>query len=195
MNNATPILMLVRGLPGSGKSHVARALQAALGTDRTVILDPDDIDQTSKAYQEHSAKLAAEGVDKKFHPYRFLRAKAHAGITAHKIIIWTQAFTDLEGFNKTVLNLQNYAHEHGTQLPLLVVEVEVSHGVAKERAAGREAQTGRSVPEEAFARFIRDYRSFANEGFNTVTVHGEDDVNASVKTIMKALEALPAPEA
>lgn len=186
--------MLVRGLPGSGKTYVARALQAALGKNRTVILDPDDIDKESAVYKEHSAKLTAEDVDEKFHPYRFLRAQAYSGITAGKIIIWTQAFTSLDGFNKTILNLQNYASDHGTQLPLLIVEVDVSHDAAKERATEREAQTGRSVPEEAFARFIRDYRSFASEGFNTVTVHGEDDVNTSVKTIMKALEALLAHE-
>lgn len=194
MNSNTPILMLVRGLPGSGKTHVARALQAGLGKGRTLILDPDDIDYESKIYQEHSASLTAEGVDKKFHPYRFLRAKAYEGITAGKIIVWTQAFTNLDGFNKTLLNLQNYAQEHGVHLPLLVVEVEASHAVARKRANEREAQTGRSVPKEVFARFIRDYRSFANEGFNTVTVHGEDDVNTSVKAIMKALEALPTRE-
>ncbi len=194
MNPSAPILILVRGLPGSGKTHVAVALQEALGKERTLILDPDDLDLESQAYHELSAMLTAQGVDEKFHPYRFLRAQAYEGINTGKVIIWTQAFTDLTGFSKTVLNLQNYAKEHDTHLPLLVVEVEVGHDVAKERAAEREARTGRSVPEDAFARFIRDYRSFASEGFNTVTVHGEDDVNASVKTIMSALEALPARE-
>ena len=181
---------MVRGLPGSGKSYLATALQAAIGKANVVLLDPDATDQTSQEYADFSSALTAEGVDEKFHPYRFLRSKAHAGITAHKIVIWNQAFTNLDGFQKTVKNLQTYAADHDTRLPLLVVEVEVGADLAKARVAKRAEQGGHDVAKEAFARFIDEYRSFAHEGYDTVIVNGEADVSGSVASIVTALQGL-----
>jgi predicted kinase len=185
-----PTLILVRGLPGSGKSYLAEALAAKLGSDHAVVIDPDATDYTSQAYRDMSASLTTEGVDEKFHPYRFIRAQAYAGITSGKVVIWTQAFTNLEMFTKTVVNLQTYASEHGTTLPLLVVEVEADVDIAKARAAQREAETGRGVSAEAFARFINDYSSFAGQEYDPVVVRGDSDVNTSVSTVLEALHHL-----
>src|ERR1700712_2422885 len=132
-----PIVILVRGLPGSGKSHLTKPLQAALeaefGQGTVVALDPDATDYSSDAYLAHIAALTAEGVDPKLHAYRFLRAQAYAGIATRKIIIWNQPFTNLEIFNKMVTNLRRQATEHDTELTVLVVEVSVSQEVAKQR--------------------------------------------------------------
>lgn len=184
-----PTLILIRGLPGSGKSYLADALRTALGTDNVAVVDPDATDYTSDAYKQMSAALTAEGVDEKFHPYRFTRAQAYDGITSNKIIMWNQAFTNLDGFNKTVVNLQTYASDHGTTLPLLVVEVNVDPDVAKARVAERVAAGGHDVNEEAWTRFIADYGTFA-EHYNTVAVDGGDDVAASVDTVIRALHQL-----
>jgi predicted kinase len=183
-------LIIIRGLPGSGKSYLANALQATLGEAHVVVLDPDTIDVTSQAYLDLCASLTAEGVDKIYFPNRFLKAKGYEAISAGKTVIWNQAFTHLEGFHRTIASLQTYATEHDIHLPVLLVEVEVSHDVAKQRAAERHAETGREVSSEAFARFINDYRSFSEEGFKTVTVNGEDDIATSVATVTKALDAL-----
>jgi thymidylate kinase len=185
-----PVLILIRGLPGSGKSHLANALAKRLGKDRVVMLDPDDIDQKSQEYLDMSASLTAEGVEAIYHPNRFLKAKGREAISARKFVIWTQAFTHLEGFKRSADNLKVYASEQGIPLPLLLIEVEISHEIAKERAAKREAETGRSVPEEAFARFINDYRSFSEEGVETVTVSGDNDVSVSVDTVLETLHRL-----
>jgi predicted ABC-type ATPase len=185
-----PTLMLIRGIPGSGKSYLATALESALGKDNILILDPDAIDLTGQAYLDFSAALTKDGVDEKFHPYRWSRAKAYAAIEAHKIVIWNQGFTNLDGFTKTVVNLQTYATDHGTELPLLVVEVEAPHDVVKQRVAERAAAGGHNVTDEAFERFFSDYRSFSDEGFTTVTVDGQADVTESVAAVVKGLEAL-----
>jgi thymidylate kinase len=187
-----PTLIIIRGLPGSGKSYLADALQQTLGQDRVVILDPDLIDFDSPQYKALCESLAAEGVDKIFFPNRFLKARGHEAISAHKIIIWNQAFTLLDGFHRTIANLQEYAAEHDIHLPVLLVEVEISPEVAKQRAAKRHAETGRQVSEERFNRFIDDYRSFSEEGFDTVTVSGEDDIATSAAAVIQALTQLGA---
>jgi predicted ABC-type ATPase len=185
-----PAFILIRGLPGSGKSYLAAALRDAFGPEQVVILDPDATDYTSQAYLDHSEVLAAQGVEAKFYPYRFLRTQAHKAIEAKKIIIWNQAFTDLGGFTRTITNLQEYALEHHTKLPVLVVEVSISPEVAKARVANRAAQGGHDVDADTFARFINTYTSFAGEGHNTIAVNGEDDVTRSVARITTALRTL-----
>lgn len=195
MNNASeandrPILILIRGLPGSGKSYLAKALQERLGPSGVTLLDPDATDYESPAYQEHTKRLSEDGVDAKLHPYRFLRTQAYAAIEAHGIIIWNQAFTNLETFQKMIANLQAYADDHGTELPILVVEVEIDQETAKARVAERASQGGHDVDAENFARFIRDYRSFAGEGFETVTIQGAGDVQTSVYAVLESLSRL-----
>lgn len=185
-----PALILIRGLPGSGKSYLAEKLAASLGRDKVVILDPDSINKSSQEYLAFSEALTADGVEPKFHPYRWSRVRGYDAIKAGKIIIWNQAFTDLGGFNRAVTSLQSFAAEHGIHLPVLVVEVDVTHNTAKRRVAERANQGGHNVSEEAFKRFINDYRSFSDEGFDVVSVNGEDDVEKSASTILAALQRL-----
>jgi len=183
----SPALILVRGLPGSGKSSLAHALQDIIGADSVVILDPDQTDYTSSEYTSLSSSLEKEGVDIKFHPYRYLRSVAYEGIVAGKIIIWNQAFTNLDGFTKTVTNLQNYATEHNARLTTLVVEVEINPETAKKRILKRQNNGGHGVSEEEFNRFINDYVSFVDHGFNIVSVDGSGDITQSAKSVIRRL--------
>jgi thymidylate kinase len=185
-----PTLVIVRGIPGSGKSHLAIALGDSLGMDSVVILDPDATDYSSKNYTDLSHALTTEGVDAKFHPYRFLRMNAYEAIAAHKIVIWNQGFIDLDGFSKTVNNLQAYAADHSTTLPTLVVEVEIDADTARARIAERVAQGKHDVPDEAFRRFVDNYASFSDKGYTTVRVSGEGDTTTAVSSIVDALSKL-----
>ncbi len=186
-----PILIIIRGLPGSGKSHLAHAVERRIGSDKVVILDPDATDYKSDEYKAFSENLTKEGVDAVLHPYRFLRARGYKGIVDDKIVIWNQAFTNNDILNRTIKNLQAYAEERGKSLPALVVEMQIPHDTAKERIASREAETGRGVPNENFERFIRDYTTF--EGYDThtvITAQGDSDTDASVDAVITALNKL-----
>lgn len=187
---AHPVLIMIRGLPGSGKSYLATALREALGANNVVILDPDAIDYTAQAYTDLSRELREQGVEEKFHPNRYLKSLGYKALDEGKSIIWNQAFTDLHGFSRSHSSLQDYAAEHNMLLPLLVVEVQVDPAVAQARVADRVAAGGHEVSEEAFARFTQAYKSFASEDYNTITVHGNDDVSKSVATVLRALEEL-----
>ena len=189
-----PILILVRGMPGSGKSYLADAFQKSLrelvGASEVVMLDPDATDYGSQEYAEHVKTSIAEGVDAKLHAYRFLRTKAYQGIADHKVIIWNQPFTNVEIFHKMVANLQNQAAEHNTSLPILIVEVEVDPATAKARVLKRKQAGGHGPSDKTLAQRIRDYKSYGDEGFETVTVQGEGDVAVSVAAVLKALREL-----
>ena len=183
-----PILLIIRGIPGAGKSHIAAKLQKMLGA--AIILDPDAIDKAGNDYTNLCRTLSAKGVDPKLYPYRFLRANAYNAITDHNSIIWNQAFTDFEGLQKTINRLQAFAAEHTIELPVLIVEVEVDVAIARQRVVWRESQGDHGVPEEVFDHFVKRYKSFAGKGYPTVTVSGEGDVAQSVATVAHALATL-----
>ena len=189
-NPQLPILIMVRGIPGSGKSFVASRLQQLIGPEKTVMLDPDAIDKNSPDYRTLVDELTQQDVDAKLHPYRYLRAQAYDGITTQKAVIWNQAFTDFTGLERTIIRLRDYAEEHSIHLPVLVVEVEIDEATAKQRVAARVNQGGHDVPIEAFGRFIEQYKTFAGHGYATVTINGNDAIDHSMSIVESALHKL-----
>ncbi|CAN5656934.1 hypothetical protein BH23PAT2_BH23PAT2_05910 [soil metagenome] len=190
MEKNHPIAILVRGLPGSGKTYIATKLQDKLGNDRVVMCDPDAIDTNTKEYRDHVKAQIAEGVDESLHLYRFSRARAYQGIEDNKIIMWNQPFTNLEIFNKMVGRLTDHAATHNKHLPILVVEVEIDPSKARARVEERKKAGGHGPSEETWKRFVNDYKSFATDGYNTVTAYGDDEVSVSVSKVEEALREL-----
>jgi len=184
-----PILVLIRGLPGGGKSYLAAELVKALGPQNVLSLDPDKIDLTSAEYKAFSEQKSKEGIEKIYHPYRWSREKAYEAITANKIVIWNQPFTNAGGFNRTVTNLEEYALHRGKKLPHLVVEVEIDPEIAKARVEDRKRQGGHGPSAEAWEKFIADYVTFASQ-YNTVVVNGQDDVKVSAQKVLDAIQKL-----
>ncbi|CAN5123129.1 hypothetical protein BH09PAT3_BH09PAT3_5700 [soil metagenome] len=185
-----PIIILIRGLPGSGKSHLtqplAEAIEAVTG-HKVTMLDPDATDYESDAYIEHSRKLTEEGVDEKLHAYRFLRGQAYDTIAQHGVAIWNQPFTNLDIFNKMTSRFHEQAERAGTKVEIVVVEVEINPTVAKERVTKRKNSGGHGPSDATFERFVHDYTSFSPHGYNTVTVQGQDEVATSVTTILSKI--------
>lgn len=185
-----PVLLLIRGIPGSGKSYLARKLREVIGEDHVAILDPDSIDKNSKEYRQFSHDLTIEGVDEKLHPYRFSRSRAFDAIASRKIAIWNQGFMDFDGLSKTAEKLKEFASDHQMTLTVLIVEVEADEETVRSRVKAREERGGHGVSDEAFARFIGSYKSFSGRGYNTLTIRGEADATASAASVLKAVEAL-----
>lgn len=186
-----PVLIIVRGIPGSGKSYLTKQLVDAIGHDNVAVLDPDAIDKESTDYKQFSASLAAEGVDEKFHPFRYLRQRGFDAILNNQIVIWNQAFIDLNGFKITVDRLMNFAKEHTIDLPLLVIEVEIDPSIAKARISQRASGGGHDVSQEKFDQFVDDYESFSKHGYATVAIDGAADMDESLRKILN-MDALRA---
>jgi predicted ABC-type ATPase len=185
-----PIVVFVRGVPGSGKSYLVSALQATLDPEHTIVLDPDAIDFDSPAYHEHLAAQRAEGVDEKLDAYRFLRAQAYEAIADHKLIIWNQPFTDLDIFRKMTGRLLDRAAECNTTLPILLVEVELDPGLARQRVQDRKASGGHGPSDNTLEHRMQAYGTAVGQGYDIVTVRGDDDVSVSVAIVMDAIAKL-----
>ena len=187
-----PTLLIIRGLPGSGKTFLAAELRRRLNDVPMTVLDPDATDYTSEDYLAHVERQIAEEVDPKLFAYRYLRLGAHRAIEARQLVIWNQPFTNLEIFNKMIANLQTHAEEHGTQLRILVVEMEVDPAIAKERVSERKQHGGHGPSDGRFNRFQDEYFSFAPYGYRTVTVNGADDVAVSATKVLDELKDIVA---
>ncbi|MDO8265794.1 MAG: AAA family ATPase [Candidatus Saccharibacteria bacterium] len=185
-----PIFMIIRGLPGSGKSYLAQELAKQIGLNSVVTLDPDNVDFESNDYINFTNDLKAQFVDEKLFPYRYLRANAYDAIVDNKIIIWNQAFTNQDLLNKTIINLQNYAQEHSSQLKVLIVEMEIDRDVAKKRVTNRESSGAHGVSDEAFQKFIDDYASFVDYGYQTIILDGESSLDTNTLLVKNAIEKL-----
>lgn len=184
-----PTLIMVRGLPGSGKSYLAAALENELSKDGVVVLDPDALDVTAADYLAFSKELDAEGLDKAIHPFRWSRKLACDAIAAGKIVIWNQPFTNRGVFERLVAFLEAHAKERNIHLPVLLVEVEIDPETAKARIAERKKAGGHGPSDNTFAHRVGEYESYA-DSFRAVVVNGKDDVATSLSAVMRALGEL-----
>ncbi len=153
-------VVFIRGLPGSGKSTLAEGIQQVVGEERSVILDPDLIDYSSGRYLDFSRRLSDQGVDVRFHPYRFLLCRVREELTASRIVLWNQPFSNLEMLEDTISIVETIASQEGLRLELLVVELEVEENLARERIERRIENGGKGPTPTTFNRFLERFESF-----------------------------------
>ena len=179
-NQAT--VLFIRGIPGSGKSTIAKFLSEKIKAD-ILILDPDSIDYQGKAYLNHVETMKNQGVDSKLFAYRFLRQQAYDGIEAKKLVIWNQPFSNLEIFNKMTKRLYDFAKVVGVKLKIIVVEVEIDSELAYSRIKDRIRKGGHGPTRGRFEKFTVELNSFKNTNYQVINVDGTSADKASDKII------------
>ena len=149
-----PRVILIRGLPGSGKSTIAQELVSLLGN--ASLLDPDHIDYSGFEYNDFVSGLQQRlpSLDSKYFPYRFLLHKARLALTKGEDIIWCQPFSDQEGLFNTIETLRNYASEMNSRLDITIIDVEVDPNTAFNRVSARRSNGGHGLDEESFRDFV-----------------------------------------
>lgn len=185
-----PVLIIVRGLPGSGKTYFAEKLVENLGNINTVLLDPDSTDYESEEYKKHVEQQVIEGVDPKLHAYRFLRAKAYKAIEDNNIIIWNQPFTNLEILQKAINRLLDKAREVNKQLPVYIVEVEIDPELAYERVNSRKALGMHGPSKSRFEQFVKEYTTSSSLGYRIITIKGDEDNTKNVNLVIEEIKSL-----
>ncbi len=185
-----PVLLIIRGIPGSGKSYFARHLYEVIGASDAILLDPDTTDYNSLAYKQHVEDQNKEGVDPKLHAYRFLRAKAYEGINNSQIIIWNQPFSNLEILQKVTARLEEYATDNAKKLTIILIEVAIKPEVAKQRVIKRIQDGGHGPSEATFNRFANNYSTASSLGYKIIPINGLDSPAQTVPNVVQLITTI-----
>ena len=180
-----PALIIIRGLPGSGKTFLSKALVETLGNDNVKEVNPDEIFDASEEYQDFIGQLQREepDLDSKFFPFRFLRKQALEAIQVDKIVIWDQPWSGLE---KPEIVLETISKE--IKAPVLLIEVELEAEKAMERLEKRKAEGGHGPNEEIFSQFVKKFRSINESDSCFIKIRGDTPIEKSVFDVLEQLK-------
>ena len=185
--NEPSILIIVRGIPGSGKSYLSERLHDTIGHKKSVLLDPDTLDTTSTDFQEFSKQLSREGLDSAIHPFRWLRYQACQHARPGYVTIWNQPFTQKGIFDRLVTFIQAEADKNNVKVKVLVVEVIAPKEIAYSRIVARIKSGGHGPSENTFAKRVEDFISFS-DSYETLQLDGTIHVNELEQAVLEKLQ-------
>lgn len=165
-----PNLLIIRGVPGSGKTSLAREMQKRFGWETSVIIDPDEIDKQSANYVSfvENLKLNNPDIDENIYPYRFLLSQAKNVLETGTTVIWDQPFTVLEGLRYTIGTLTAHAKALGISLPVLIIELQTSKKEAIRRVDKRQSEGGHGLTVDQIDFFFGKYSTAEGLGFRVL---------------------------
>jgi len=184
-----PQIIIIRGLPGSGKTSLAHQLTREIGSD-IVIVDPDSIETASSEYVEFVEQLVSEEpeIDSKIIPYRFLLNRATKALLEERVIIWNQPFSDLEGLDYTIKKLTKEMKNNGKNVTVLIVDIEISEEIAFTRNKDRILRGEHGPDKKTFLRFVHDFRFASNLGYNHLIVDGTATVDENARLLLQLFQ-------
>ncbi len=158
-NSKFPKLILIRGLPGAGKSHLAELLIGQMEFEEAVFCDPDKVITEGEDFLRFLEENNEEGMSIKTMIYRFLLKRAAEGLKNRRDVIWDQPWRSIWGIEYTLDFLNKYLILENTNSPyeVCVVELNVSVEEAFARVKRRIENGGHGPDEEVFNRFVAEY--------------------------------------
>lgn len=158
-NDETPEIVVMVGLPGSGKSTWRDKFLASADKEYVVISSDDEIERLAKdAGMDYTSGFkqfigAATGITKQ---------KFRDAVNSNRNILWDQ--TNLSAKKRRGILQQVPDEYHKT-----AVAFEVPDDELKRRLRRRENETGKSIPPEVIKSMAKSYdRPSKSEGFDIV---------------------------
>lgn len=173
---AVPWLVIIRGIPGSRKSTLARAIHKAKLFDNCILLDPDKIRKEDLESFIRKYKLHYLNFDKKYR-YNFEKAGKNLGIG--KNVIWDQPFRTLCLLRKCVDRLKSF----GVKFKLLIIELELNQKKAWAGVCERIKKGGHGPSKNVFDKMCEEYESADLDEFNAIKLDATKNSDSSIKKI------------
>ena len=176
--------MVIRGLPGSGKSTVAKIIASKLGN--VGIVDQDEVDVKSDEFLELRRSVTGEIPDRTV-IYRFDLRNAKQYLTENKMVIWPQPWTKVWGIEKAVRSLKSEFPD----LEVNVVQFDLPPEHANERVMQRAASGGHTFNEKSMQDFILANEEWQNNlgfeipYFHLTPIDNPEDLADQIITFLK----------
>lgn len=180
------MLIVVRGIPGSGKSYLVENLVDTLKdeeADRIIRIDPDEYRYKDTSIHKVSAFTRDLASEEELLPG--LQKMALEGISEGKIVIWEQLLTSLKKPEQV-----NFIRQAIYPSRLLFIEVVTDKSAAWERIMVRNDLGQQIGPtNEQFDDYTARYVSFQDKkvDFEYLVVNGEKPAEENVKLILSRL--------
>ncbi len=182
-----PLILFVRGIPGSGKSFFTEALKNTLSKENVTVIDPDALDIEDPNFKVFAVQLLEEGLDKKIHPFRWLRKKAVDAANVNSIVIWNQPFTDKGIFDRLVIYLkEQVSQQKGLDLKVIVIEIDASTETAWKRVVARKNEGRHGPDKKVFEQRLAEYTSYS-DSYDVISLNGEIPVEELTATVIKKI--------
>lgn len=190
----SPVTLIIRGIPGSGKSMLAKRIASYIPDSSQVLtLDPDAINYESAEYIDFTENLSQKNpdLDASFYPYRYLVHTAKSAIGNDKIILWNQPFGSGKKLALVLKRLTGFYQEYQKEPNILIIEVEIDHNTAWERVTARKAIGGHGPSSEKFTNMVATYEKelhvYGIEGYPIYRVNGAGNVDYEALKIISSL--------
>ena len=172
-----PLLILVRGLPGAGKSDLVDVLLQPSALVGALRLDPDRVDLADPKLVEFVSGLPIK-LSPKRQIYRFLLWQADEALRRGQHVIWEQPWRMRWGLYITIENLTHFqtGEEDITKAPFqtVLVEVLIDPAKARQRVAERFAEGRHDLSPTNFEKFVGTMESCDDLGLPSVKIDGND---------------------
>lgn len=174
--NTVPMLIIIRGIPGSGKSAISKELVRQLNSSSTrdvTLIDPDE-----NVYKNSDANTQTSTSRED------LQIKAMVALQKGGVVIWDQLLTSIDSLEK--INLIKKLIQPAV---LTLIEISLETEVAWDRVLKRQELGEQFGPDrDQFDDYLSKWSSLHEAGLDgLILVDGNQSVEESTRVILNGL--------